>query len=211
MNNFYVYLYSDITTGVVFYVGKGKGGRYLIECHLGQNRFLDNKINKIGIDNIMISFTQSDLLEVIAFETEKCFIAFYGRRDLGTGTLCNLTDGGDGPSGVSEETRRKLRDAGIGRKPTDETRKKLSLSKLGNTNSSGRCLSKEHKRKISISLIGRVLPTGVRENMRKAHTGSRLSLAHRRAMSLALRGRIHSEETRRKMSIAQKRRQVYIL
>jgi hypothetical protein len=46
--------------------------------------------------------------EVNAKEVE--FIKYYGRKDRGEGTLCNLTDGGDGSFGLitSEETKRKL-------------------------------------------------------------------------------------------------------
>ena len=41
---------------------------------------------------------------------EKEFIALYGRIDLKTGTLANLTNGGDGNHGTirSKETRRKI-------------------------------------------------------------------------------------------------------
>src|SRR5262249_9863732 len=37
--------------------------------------------------------------EAAAFRYEKTLILKYGRRDLGTGTLCNLTDGGEGAAG----------------------------------------------------------------------------------------------------------------
>ena len=45
---------------------------------------------------------------VLLKETE--FIKLYGRRDLKTGTLCNMTDGGEGGINkiVSQETRDKI-------------------------------------------------------------------------------------------------------
>ena len=65
-------------------------------------------------------------------------IAVFGRIDLGTGILHNMTNGGEGGSGrvLSEETRRKLSDANRGKnhpnygKTTSlETKAKMSASK----------------------------------------------------------------------------------
>ena len=63
-----------------------------------------------------------------AFAQEKALILKYGRADLGTGTLLNLTDGGEGPSGAirSKETREKIRFKNIGRKLSDEIKLKIS-------------------------------------------------------------------------------------
>ncbi len=59
---------------------------------------------------------------------EKEFIKVYGRIDLKTGCLVNLTDGGDGVLNMNEnaELRRKLSLAAIGKKMSASARKKMS-------------------------------------------------------------------------------------
>lgn len=85
-----------------------------------------------------------------ACQKEKEFIKLYGRRNLGTGMLCNLTNGGEGIVGlvrtkehieklrqanigkyVSEITKDKIRQYNIGRKATIATRLKMSKGKKG--------------------------------------------------------------------------------
>lgn len=69
---------------------------------------------KEGYDPQPIISYEAD--ETTAHQMEMFWIAFYGRADLGTGTLFNLTDGGEGISGFI---------------PTDETKKKMSLAHIG--------------------------------------------------------------------------------
>jgi hypothetical protein len=94
-NRFYVYMYLDIDN-VPFYIGKGQGKRYQVHRHLGKNesnRFLKNKINKIGKENVKIHFLHKDLIEKTAFYWENYWIRYIGRRNKGEGSLTNLTDG----------------------------------------------------------------------------------------------------------------------
>lgn len=87
--------------GRVFYIGKGSGRRDKVHLRLAargvsHNPKLQNKIKKIidaGLEyNVEILFSSTD--EQLCFEKEKYWISFYGLE-----TLCNLTEGGEGPSG----------------------------------------------------------------------------------------------------------------
>lgn len=128
VNKFYVYQYRDPRNNEVIYIGKGRGGRaynHLTRC---SNRILRNKIQhmrELKLEPI-IEFILQDVDESFALFTERLYIAKYGRIDLGTGTLCNFTDGGDGIRNPSEEHRKRIGEAAKNRIISDETRKKLS-------------------------------------------------------------------------------------
>jgi hypothetical protein len=83
----YAYLREDKTP---YYIGKGKGRRIYERGgrHCG-----------IPTDKSKVIFLKQNLTEAEAFRHEIYMIAVYGRKDLGTGILRNLTDGGDGTSG----------------------------------------------------------------------------------------------------------------
>ena len=87
-NRFYTYAYlrEDRTP---YYIGKGQGNRIY-----SSNR----TINKPK-DKSRIIFLKQNLTEEEAFKHEKYMISVFGRKDLGTGTLHNRTNGGDGISG----------------------------------------------------------------------------------------------------------------
>jgi len=100
MNDFYTYAYlrEDKTP---YYIGKGTGRRIYSTNRKGL---------KPPKDKSRIIFLKQNLTEEEAFKHEVYMIAVFGRKDLGTGILRNLTDGGDGVSGliVTEEHRKKL-------------------------------------------------------------------------------------------------------
>jgi hypothetical protein len=128
-NNFYVYAYLR-EDGTPYYIGKGKEYR-AFQTH--------GHINRPTCKSRIV-FLQENITEDDAFALEVEMITFHGRKDIGTGILRNLTNGGEGPSGrvISEETRAKLR----GKIRTEKHREKLRLA------TAGKPLSEEHRKKI---------------------------------------------------------------
>lgn len=90
---------------------------------------------------------ESNLSEIGALALERRYIQWYGRKDLGTGILRNLSDGGEGTSGIifSEEHREKIRLANLGKKHSQKHRENNSNAQKGKK------LSDEHKKKIGLS------------------------------------------------------------
>ena len=104
---FYVYIIRDPRPGkskAPIYVGKGQGKRafrHLFPC-IYAGKTLGRIIAKwkaMRLEPIVQFAKQFGDDENAAFAYETKLIAKYGRRDLGTGTLCNLTEGGEGTSG----------------------------------------------------------------------------------------------------------------
>lgn len=108
------YVYTYFIDGVPRYVGKGVGGRWAAHRSPTKRSKLANTLRsrhrKTG--EWIKPTIQNCQSEQEAFKEEVRLIAYYGRLDLGKGTLWNLTDGGEGASGsiVSEATRSKIRE-----------------------------------------------------------------------------------------------------
>ena len=196
-NRFYTYAYlrEDKTP---YYIGKGTGDRI----------YSTNRRNNPPKDKSRIIFLKQNLTEEEAFRHEIYMIAVFGRKDLGTGILHNLTDGGDGASGYvfSEETKRKQSEAHkgnttwLGKTHSEETKRKMSDTRKGKTH------SEETKRKQSEAKKGKTFSEESKRKMSEAHKGKTFSEEHKRKISETNKGRTLSEETRRKISEARKGR-----
>ena len=96
-NIFYTYAYLRKGDRTPYYIGKGRGKRAYDSSHNV----------KVPDDKDRIIFLKQNLTEEEAFNHEKYMIAVLGRKDLGTGILRNMSDGGEGHSNPSPEARRK--------------------------------------------------------------------------------------------------------
>jgi hypothetical protein len=180
-NNFYIYFHVNLCTGKVFYVGKGSGDRAWSKE--SRNKYWHNIVKKYGYD---IQLFEEELSEQEAFEREKYWISRF--KDMGY-DLANLTDGGEGVSGLlhSEQTKIKISEVnkgnknGLGYKHSEESKKKMSETRKG------RLKSEQHKLKISEGNKGQIFSEKRKENISKS-----------------LKGRKLSEETRKKIGKASK-------
>jgi len=151
MSNAYVYQHITKDTKEIFYIGISNANN-LKRAYTNYKRsiFWKNIVDKHGY-NVEIIYKNLTWEEACNIEIN--LIKQYGRRDLGLGTLVNLTDGGDGTINiirkpVSEITKKRLSIINKGKKLSEETKLKISLIQIGKK------LSQETKTKMSNSRRG---------------------------------------------------------
>jgi hypothetical protein len=143
----YVYRHIRLDKNQPFYIGIGSDNKnYYRANRVDSRNIMWNRIadkTDYEVEILMDNLSWED-----ACKKEKEFIKLYGRINTNSGTLANLTDGGDGSVGYipTEETRKKLSESGkgktLGRKFTEEHKQKLREAKLG------RKISAEHIAKL---------------------------------------------------------------
>lgn len=112
----YVYRHIRLDNNQPFYIGIGDDNTYerAYSKH-NRNNYWNNIVSKYGYRvDILIDDIEYDF----AIDKEIEFISMYGRVDIKTGILCNLTDGGEGHKGIvrSKETLLKFSNAKLGNK-----------------------------------------------------------------------------------------------
>ena len=158
---YYIYILNNPIINLPFYVGVGKEERKsntrrehqhekdAIKLREGKrlNKPNKHKLNTILqiLDNgltVQITIHKYFDNEADAFNEEVRLIAHYGRKDLGTGILTNMTDGGEGCVNQSLETRLKRSNTMKGRPSnskgykysqpySEERRQKISQANKG--------------------------------------------------------------------------------
>ena len=176
MNDYYTYAYlrEDLSP---YYVGKGRGHR----------AFTNDRRNKPPcLDRIVL--LRENMSEKQAFAHEIEMIKTWGRKDLGTGMLRNLTDGGDGTSGwrMSLEHKAKLLLANLGSKRGKEYCAKLSVRKMGNKYRLGSKLGYETIEKMRLANLGKKLSNDHKAKLSLAHLGKKASDEHKAKISLGV-------------------------
>lgn len=111
MRNKVLYVHRNDVKGI-FYVGIGSLTRAY--STRGRNQYWERIVNKYGYT---VEILEDSLTWDEACEKEIYLISYYGRLNNNTGTLVNMTDGGDGVINLSEESRKKMSDAKIGKDP----------------------------------------------------------------------------------------------
>jgi phosphosulfolactate synthase (CoM biosynthesis protein A) len=219
---FYTYMWLRYD-GTPYYIGKGSGRRAFI----GAARRIHKPLDKARI--LIQEFPD----EQSAFAAEKFLISYYGRLDLETGCLRNLTDGGEGPSGfiAAPETRRKISESKKNLSP--ESRLRMSLShrdqkisaehvaalRSGFENMSEESRLKmengyknstyvrtaEHAKKIGDALRGRKASAETKAKLSAIRAGRKLSPAHSAAIKKGINDKVSKE---RRSEIARLRNQI---
>jgi hypothetical protein len=122
----YVYRHIRLDKNEPFYIGIGTSKYYnRAYRHKSRSDFWKRVANKGGYE---VEILMDNLTWEQACEKEKEFIKLYGRIDLKTGCLVNMTDGGDGAINaiISEKTRKSVAEANRRRVFTDEQKEKMA-------------------------------------------------------------------------------------
>ena len=221
---------SDITCGIYMieniidnnvYIGSSKDidGRISSHSRMLENNkhhsfHLQNAFNKYGFDTfeyeVLITCHQDMLL-------------WYEQQFLDAWKPVYNMSGLAGKVEFTDEVIKKQSIKLIGRKCSDEHKRKISIAKTGNKYWKGRSHSDDAKRKISMALQGRLLSEEVKKRISNSllgntHTeGHKLSEEHKKKISDAMKGnaygkgnthwigRRHSEESKRKISETKRR------
>ncbi len=172
----YVYKHIRLDTNEVFYIGIGGFDKYEKEfsykrAYNKRRNNLWQKITNKSDYNVEIILENLTWKEAIKKEIE--FIKYYGRINLNTGTLSNLTDGGDGTKNkiISLETKNRMSESKKGTKLSEETKRKIS--KLH----TGRIKSEDEIKKLSKALLGHKISEETKKKISEIKKGK---IAHNR-------------------------------
>ena len=93
----YVYQHIRLDTNEIFYIGIGSDLKYKRAYTKHKRNIHWNCI--VNMTNYSVEIIEDGIEWEDACKKERFWINHYGRHNLGTGQLCNMTDGGEGTIG----------------------------------------------------------------------------------------------------------------
>jgi len=207
----YVYV-IERADGAPWYIGIGRGARidhHLSDARRGSFYRTDKSRGEILTQWLQEGFVPpiykvaEDLTRQQALDYERILVWWYGRIDLGTGTLSNRASGGAAGRSMPSASlsakrsayakarmadpvrRQKFLVARSRQNITEETRGRLKAAAIA------RSARPDYIKKLSIALSGRQVGDATRAKISNARRGRKLSAEHRKALSMKRRGEAH--------------------
>jgi hypothetical protein len=184
MKQFYTYIFRDPSrNSEPFYVGKGTGDRFKRHFSRSDKHPLTHRLQAMRRLSIEVSIEIINCIDAEhAFFVEECLIDVFGRKDLRTGPLLNLTAGGEGRRQWSAKMINEHKAKITGQKRSAETKLKMSIS----------------AKKVIRGARGPRPGIGGRK------PGCEITDKHRAKLATAQTGKKQSEETKAKISATRK-------
>lgn len=184
----YVYRHIRLDKNEPFYIGIGTDTNYqrAYSKH-SRNIFWQRVVKKTNYD---VEIIMDNLTKDKAKLKEIELITLYGKKINNTGTLVNITDGGESGSGYkhTEESKRKIAEAN----------KYKDYSKIDKSYMQ----TKEYKDKVSKNNTGRIMPKSMREKTSLRMKNTVLTEEHKEKLRNLRLGKKATQETKEKMRLA---------